>query len=131
MNVSTRKRRLIKSLPFKPCCLDAGHGWICAGGEEHGQCAFISINEDGLPGTGSLQHAEVDDLLPLDLDPEYRRPFHTPRRSPQWARSPSASFPKYDLQTLEFGGSITNSVTISPLLSEWKDLKDEIVAVVT
>ena len=82
-------------------------------------------------GEGSLQHGEVDELLPLDLDPEYRRSFHTPRRSQHWAHPPSVSFPKYDLQTVEFGGSIVNSVTIYQLRSDQQGFNDEIVTVIT
>lgn len=120
----------MKSLPFRPCCLDAGYGWISAGGEENGQCAFVGINEGGPRRTGSQQHAEVDEFWPLDLDPEWQ-PFHAPRRSPQWARTPSAGSPKYDLQTIDFGGTIVNSIIIHPLRSEQKDFRDEIVAIIT
>ncbi|KAF6240984.1 hypothetical protein HO173_000777 [Letharia columbiana] len=128
LHVSTRKRKLIKSLPWQPVCLDAGYGWICVGGRENGRCAFISINEssDG-PTTAFRQHAEVDELLPLDLDPEYRRTISDPSVVLQWPRPSHGS--SYELQTHELGADIVNSITIHLLRSEKNCREDEVVAV--
>ena len=131
LNVATRKRTLIKSLPFQPFCLDAGYGWICAGGDKHGQCAFISIDEPGNGETALRHHAEVDDLLPLDLDAESRRSLHDLRRTTQWGRYLSGTSPKYELQTHELGGTIVNSVRVHLICSEEKGFKDEVVVVIT
>ncbi len=99
------------------------------GGNENGQCAFISIDQDRTDGIAVQSHAEVDDLLPLDLDPEYRLVHHDFRRTPQWTRYPVG--PKYDLQHHELGGERVNSVKIHLLRSSQKALGDEIVAVIT
>ncbi len=132
LNVTTQKRTLVKSLPFQPLCLDAGYGWICVGGEKHGQCAFISIDEPEIGETALGRHSEVDDLLPLDLDPESRRPLHEFRRTtPRWALYPGENFAKYELQAHELGGTRVNSVTIYLMRSEQKGFKDEVVVVMT
>ena len=101
------------------------------GGEAHGQCAFISIDERETGRTTIRQHAEVDDLLPLDLDPESRRSLHDLRRTPQWGHYPGEASAKYELQTHDLGGSIVNSVTIHLLRNEQKEFKDEVVVVIT
>lgn len=110
-------------------CLDAGHGWICVGGREKGQCAFISIKEgsDG-PTTAFREHSEVDELLPIDLEPEYRRTFD-PSVLLQWAGPSRRS--SYELKIQELGADIVNSITIHHLLSEKHGLEDEVVAVLT
>lgn len=128
LHVPSRKRKLIKSLPWQPVCLDAGYGWIGVGGRENGRCAFISINEGSdWPATAFRQDAEVDQLLPLDLDPEYRRTFSDPSAVLQWARPSCGS--SYELQTHELGADIVNSITIHLLRSEEDGLEDEVVAV--
>ncbi|KAL6717226.1 hypothetical protein ACLMJK_005141 [Lecanora helva] len=129
LNLSDQKRTLIQSLPWKPVCLDAAHGWICAGGDENGQCAFIRIHDTSTGGAASQSHAEVDDLLPLDLDPEYRHARHDFRRAPGWAQFPSR--PKYELQHHETGGNRVNSVKIHRLPNPNSKLQDEIVVVIT
>lgn len=130
LDVSTRRRRLIKSLPWQPLCLDAAHGWICVGGEESGQCAFISIDTNAIDGAaGQQSYAEVDDLLPLDLDPEYRHVRQDYHRTPPWPRYPLS--PKYDVQHHELGSERVNSIKIHPLRSSHKNRGNEIVAVIT
>lgn len=94
------------------------------GGDENGQCAFISIVENGAGGTAVQSHAEVDDLLPVGLDPGYRQIRHDIRRTPQWPVGP-----KYELQHHELGGERVNSVKIHLLRSPQKALVDEVVAV--
>lgn len=130
LNVTTQKRTLVKSLPFKPVCLDAGYGWICVGGNDLGQCAFISIDEHESGETALGRHVEVDDLLSLDLGHERRRSLHG-RTTPRWALYPGESFTKYELQTHELGGLIVNSVTIHLMRSEHKGFKEEVVVVMT
>ena len=120
---------MIKSLPWKPFCLDAGHGWICVGGDEKGQCAFISIDLGSAGRPVSRSNYEVDDLLPLDLDPEYRHQRQEVRRSLSW--SPYVVPPKYELHLREFGGERVNSVTIHSLKNVGEGLRDETVVVIT
>lgn len=99
------------------------------GGDENGQCAFISIDQDRTDGIDVQPNAEVDDLLPLNLDPEFRLVRHDLRRTPQWPRYPVS--PKYELKHHELGGERVNSVKIHLLRSSQKALGDEIVAVMT
>ena len=132
LNITTQKRTLVKSLPFQPVCLDAGYGWICTGGNTDGQCAFISIDEHEIGETALGRHVEVDDLLPLGLDPESRRSLHEFRRTtPRWALIPEENFAKYELQAHELGGTIVNSVAIHLMRSEQKGFKEEVVVVMT
>lgn len=135
LHTKSRKRELIASLPWEPQCLDAGFGWICVGGSINGRCAFIDINNDSLGDEGdgdrtSHHHAEVDALLPLDLDPESRLLAHSfLQRSQSAAGSNGRKKPL--VQIHEVGGSIVNSVTVHRLKSEQQGLEDEIVAVMT
>ena len=135
LDINTQKQTLVKSLPFKPVCLDAGYGWICVGGVNNGQCAFISIDEHENGETALGRHVEVDDLLPLGLDPGSRRSLHDFRRTaPRWALYPGENVAKYELQAHELGGDIVNSVTIClmpSMRSDQKGFKEEVVVVMT
>ena len=120
----------IATLSFVPQCLGAAHGWICVGGLEDGNCAFINVGEHRpFPAASSLsaRQAEVDALLPLDLDPHSRILAQGcfDRRAddfPRWRR------PRVHYH--EFGGLIVNAVTVHKLRSGKEDLIDEIVAVI-
>lgn len=128
LHLSTRKRESIASLPWKPQCLDARHGWICVGGPDLGRCAFIYV---GGTGSGdaqgrSFQHeADVDALLPLDLDPDSRMLAHSYFQRVRASPPPSRGKP--EVQIHELGGHIMNSVTIHRLPSDQKGVEDEIV----
>ena len=128
----THKRRLVKSLKWKPCCLDAAYDWICVGGQIKGQCAFIEIkrNENGAPLSPlpTSRRAEVDDLLPLDLDPESRALID--QGSPT-AQLPSSRAPSYILHEYEIGDDVVNSVVVQRLPGGRDGLEDQIVAVLT
>ena len=128
LHVSTRKRHLIKSLPWPPVCLDAGYGWICAGGREHGRCAFISTDRGtNGPTPAFRQPSEVDELLPLNLDSGYRRTFSDSNVILPCAQSSGGG--SYESKIHELGSNIVNSITIHLLRSEKNGVKDEIVAV--
>ncbi|KAL8934204.1 MAG: hypothetical protein Q9211_005353, partial [Gyalolechia sp. 1 TL-2023] len=132
LHLSTCKRELIASLPWKPQCLDARHGWICVGGPSNGSCAFVSINgKESVAGRGgfSRHEAEVDALLPLDLDPESRMLAHSYFQRLHASSPPSQSKPEVLIH--ELGGSITNSVAIHRLQSDLKDQDDDVVCVMT
>lgn len=82
-------------------------------------CAFIDISEEGSQGgdvRAARRHAEVDALLPLDLDVDSRLSAHDYSRQPE-------------IRLHELGGSIVNSVTIVRLCSGKKGLQDETVVV--
>ncbi len=127
LRLSTRKGNLITSLPFEPRCLAAGYGWICLGGPQSGNCAFIRIgeqNEDAEIGTSSSGPAEVDALLPLDLDPTPRRNFERPlAQPPQRPSQPPRQKP--DVSIHELGGEIVNSVTIFRMPGDGKSISPE------
>ena len=132
LNISSRKRTLVKSLPWKPFCLDAAYGWICVGGDENGQCAFVKVDEIGNGRGTSHIRAEVDDLLPLDLDPDYRQIRHDLRGTEPWPRYPIG--PKYELQFHELGAERVNSIKIHALDNDndnKKGVESEIVAITT
>lgn len=102
------------------------------GGQSNGRCAFVSINgKESIGGRGSFSRheAEVDALLPLDLDPESRMLAHSYFQRLR-ASSPSSQS-KPEVQIHELGGSIMNSVVIHRLQSDQKDQDDEIVCVMT
>ncbi|KAL8735216.1 MAG: hypothetical protein Q9166_001092 [cf. Caloplaca sp. 2 TL-2023] len=132
LNLSTRKRESIASLPWLVQCLDARYGWICVGGADNGRCAFICIDgkeSNSGRGTSFRHEAEVDALLPLDLDPDSRMLARSYFRRLRASSPPSRRKP--EVQIHESGGSITNSVAIHCLRSDQKDQDDEIVCVMT
>lgn len=127
LHLTTRKRESIASLPWKPQCLDARYGWICVGGPANGGCAFVSL--DGKEVIGGSHEAEVDALLPLDLDPESRMLAHNYFQRLRASSPSSRSRP--EVQIHDLGGSITNSVAIHRLQTGRKDQDNEIVCVMT
>lgn len=46
LELSGRQCTLVATLTFSIRSLVAGHGWVCVGGPEEGQCAFIKIARD-------------------------------------------------------------------------------------
>lgn len=135
MHISSRKRELLATLPWEPQCLDAGYGWICVGGSDNGRCAFICIGEDGFDNDRGgdrafHQHAEVDALLPIDLDPESRLLAHSFLRQGQPSVH-SSGHRRPEVQIHDVGGSIINSVTIHRIKGDQKGLEDETVTVLT
>ena len=132
LHLATKDRRLVKSLKWKPFCLDAAHDWICVGGQNKGQCAFIHIirdeNNEATPFVPNIQHSEVDDLLPLDLDPESRALIHPGSST---LRVPSFRPPKYEVHEHNFGDDIVNSVVLQRLPAGREGLEDQVVAILT
>ncbi|KAL8817615.1 MAG: hypothetical protein Q9223_003585 [Gallowayella weberi] len=132
LHLSTRKRESIASLPWPIQCLDARHGWICVGGPKNGRCAFISLDaKETNNGQGRLfgQEDQVDALLPLDLDPDSRMQAHSYFRRLRASSSPSRRKP--EVQILEIGSAIVNSVTIHRLRADQDSQNAEIVCVLT
>lgn len=80
--------------------------------------------------TTSNHPLEVDALLPLDLDPGSRLLAHSflLQRS---QTTHTIGRRKPEVQIHEVGRSIVNSVTVHRLLSNQKELEDEVVAVLT
>lgn len=83
----------------------AGYGWICVGGSDHGQFAAVKIDDtqSSWDGVVPSRFAEIDNLLPVQahrfLPSLDDRPGSGQRRKPE-------------VRLHEFGGSITNSVTL-------------------
>ena len=130
LHIKSQKRELVKSLHWAPNCLDAAHGWICAGGPEDGQCAFIHIAKDNAEASWSrsrMHSAEVDDLLPLDLDPESR----SLGQHQYYSSSSRGDVSQYIMFPYKLGKDIVNSVTVRKINSIRKGTEDEIVAITT
>ena len=126
LHTSTRNCSLVKSLSWEPRCLDAAHGWICAA-TDRGKCVFIQIHHapDGQPRSRASQHrAEVDDLLPLDLDPVSRS---LAPQDIQHSRSADRGLPKYKVYNHSLGTELVNAVTIHKVQDIEKSTEDEIV----
>ena len=120
-------------LPWTPICLAAAYGWIVVGGPDKGRCALVKVRAEGSAESSlraSRRHAEVDALLPLDLDPQSRFEAH---RFLAGSRSDTdlVSGRKAEVEILELGAEIVNSVTIYRLRGDGKDLQDELLAVLT
>ncbi|KAL8997580.1 MAG: hypothetical protein Q9169_003198 [Polycauliona sp. 2 TL-2023] len=136
LHLSTRKRELIIQLPWKVQCLDARHGWICVGGPDKGRCAFICISRQE-PRSGresfSAHEAEVDALLPLDLDPDSRTLTQSYFRRLRASSPASRSKPEVQIHELAAStpNSITNSVAIHRLPTDQKSQSNEVVCVIT
>ncbi len=123
-------------LPWTPICLAAAYGWIVVGGPNNGRCAFVKIRVEGPEETSSRasrRHAEVDALLPLDLDVQSRlQAYHfLAGTRPDWPDSDLLSGRKAEVQIQELGKDIVNSVTIHLSPGNGKDLQDELLAVMT
>ena len=149
LHKGTGKRRLIASLEFPPTCLDARYGWVCVGALDDGNCAFINVSagEDEFGNHNDGSSAEVDALLPLDLDPESRLLATISGQSearpiPRSHSSPDPVIPRRRRTTFGFsrepvvhrvtcGEDIVNSVTIHRIHSNQKDCKNEDVVLVT
>lgn len=127
-HIPTKRTSLLITVPFAPRCLTAGIGWICLGGDSHGDCAFIRLNKQ-TEDTG----LEVDTRLPIDLPGELSSSKKDEREDVQSqaplalnAHAPNKTFPwQPDLLTHEFGGDIVNSITVHEIAnsgrSEWNE----------
>ncbi|KAL8914550.1 MAG: hypothetical protein Q9171_000903 [Xanthocarpia ochracea] len=134
LHLSSRKREAIASLPWKVQCLDARYGWICVGGPDKGRCAFICIRAQNSSSSRARRHeAEVDALLPLDLDPDSRTLAQSYFRRLGASSPPSRSKPEVQIHELagSVSNSITNSVAIHRLLIDQQSQDNEIVCVMT
>lgn len=126
LHTNTRHCSLVKSLSWEPRCLDAAHGWICAA-TDRGKCVFIQIHHalDGQPRSRPPQHhAEVDDLLPLDLDPVSRS---LAPQDIQHSRSTDRGSSKYKVYHHSLGTELVNSVTIHKIQGVGKKTEDEVI----
>lgn len=105
LHVPSQRKRLLITLPFTPRCLAAGESWICAGGDNHGDCAFIKVRRaDAAP-------MDVDSLLPLDSSNLNSK---TSTSGTETATFPDLKQPELVLE--QMGGYIVNSITVHNLV---------------
>ena len=128
VDIPTRQRERIASVPFVPTCLGAGHGWLCIGGYNKGQCAFINLRDAPPFGHAavSASNAEVDELLPLDLDPHSRLLAQDQLRSDRHIPKRRAK-----IITKEIGQLIVNAIMVYKFNNKSVGLKDETVAILS
>ncbi|MCJ1397554.1 hypothetical protein MMC11_000748 [Xylographa trunciseda] len=132
LHTVTRRRERIATLSLLPRCLGAGFGWLCVGGPDKGRCAFINIGDNFSSAAASRQNArhtaEVDALLPLDLDPHSRILAQSFLGSHN--DDPRLPWQRAKVEYHELGGDIVNSITVHCLHSGKEGIQDEIVAVI-
>jgi hypothetical protein len=46
LDVDTNRSTLLATIPFEARCLAADYGWVCVGGEQNGDCAFIRLSSE-------------------------------------------------------------------------------------
>jgi hypothetical protein len=125
----------LKTIPFLPRCLAAGLGWVCVGGESHGLCAIIQLNDQDRD-----EFLSVDAPLPTDALK------NSPKSSPPSVAAeangstlsnkvsvttPSPFRWRSGLRLEELGGDIVNSITIHRLSSHGVSKWDEPVALLS
>jgi hypothetical protein len=106
---------LLVTLPFLPRCLAAGLGWICAGGEQNGEAAFIQLNK-----------RKTDSWLRENPDGPTKPPRRTVRTTLSGLGQTDVDPDTYpELVLHELGGTIVNSITLHELsnqgISEWDE----------
>lgn len=63
LDLSTQQNSLIATIPFEARCLAADLGWVCVGGEQNGDCAFIKVEKDEYDRPTCFGHDMNVDLL--------------------------------------------------------------------
>ncbi|KAF1832686.1 hypothetical protein BDW02DRAFT_416350 [Decorospora gaudefroyi] len=111
LNAATRTQAHVTTLPWEARCTASGYGYVCVGGEKHGNFAAIKVT--GFPPTGP---SDVDASLPLDFE----------HRLPQPPRLGAAS--RVHLEKI--GTDIVNSISVHKLPAEGEG-RDDVVAVLT
>ncbi|KAL6173438.1 hypothetical protein ACJQWK_00989 [Exserohilum turcicum] len=111
LNAATRTQAHVTTLPWEARCTASGHGYVCVGGEEHGNFAAIKVT--GFPPSDP---SDVDASLPLDF--EHRLP-----RPPLLGAASRIRLEK-------IGSDIVNSISIHKLPADG-DGPDQVVAVLT
>ena len=131
IHLPTRRRQRLATVPFEICCLGAGYGWICVGGQSTGQCAFIDVRERRpfSPQGDAARHAEVDSLLPLYLEPHSGTLAQDYISRGSGDRASSSRTAK--VHKREIGNEIVNAITVHRIESQQKGYQDEEVAVLS
>ena len=107
LHLPSRRKYLLLTLPFSPRCLAAGLGWICIGGEQNGDSAFIRLRRNESDTRYKVGERSSSKTLP-DLGQN---------------NGGLSSYPELVLN--ELGGDIVNSITLHELLnvgsSDWNE----------
>ena len=133
LHLPSQRISLLITVPFTPRCLAAGLGWICVGGQDLGNCAFIKLNEEE-----SEARFQVDSRLPINLSGTSRT--NATEQSTHGEDAPPAATSPFgtnvggteptfkwqpDLLVHELGGDIVNSITIHEIsnqgVSDWNE----------
>ena len=116
LHLPSQRKYLLVTLPFCPRCLVAGLGWICAGGSQNGDSAFIQLNKK-------------------KTDTSSRANPNSPRRAtrktlPGLGQDDAGPSSHPELVLHELGGHIVNSITLHELSNKATSNWDEPVALV-
>ena len=118
LHLPSQRKSLLVTLPFLPRCLVAGLGWICLGGEQNGDSAFIRLNKEKAE-TRSQGHP----VSPPDS------PRRTARKIlPGLGQNDTGSSSCPELLLRELGSKIVNSITLHELSNHGRSAWDEPVA---
>src|SRR5690606_30712511 len=110
----------VASLPFAPRSLVAGHGWLCAGGDDKGRFAAIKVGKHCLKSSGkSGGYANPDAVARNQVE-----------GSPDFLTLDEA-YAESTYMLTELGGTIVNSVTLHCVQSPNSSESDIIYAVLT
>ncbi|EXJ57820.1 uncharacterized protein A1O5_12378 [Cladophialophora psammophila CBS 110553] len=63
LDLATQQNSLVATIPFESRCLAADLGWVCVGGEQNGDCAFIKVEKDEHDRPTCFGHEMNVDLL--------------------------------------------------------------------
>ena len=128
LHIPTGRQELLAALQFSPTCIASGYGWICLGGYDHGTVAFLDISKCWLFGLPSISSsAEVDDLLPLDLDPHPQYLSQSQTR----LNEPNPQRPSPIITRKAIGSAIVNGITVSRFVDSGCDIPNDTVAVLS
>jgi hypothetical protein len=130
LHLPSRRTSLLITIPFAPRCLTAGLGWVCLGGENNGDCAFVQLNEND-----DDDGVHVDARLPINLpdtNNETLQDATDDARSIPRVVAPQAEFKfQPDLLVQKLGGDIVNSITIHDLSNSGLSERNEPIALLS
>ena len=63
LDLASQQNSLIATVPFEARCLAADLGWVCVGGEQNGDCAFIKVEKNEHDRPVCFGHDMTTDLL--------------------------------------------------------------------
>ena len=120
VHIPSQRRILLVTIPFIPRCLSARLGWICVGGESHGDVAFVRVGDADVEG-----RPQVEAALPVGRPTPSKRP---PPPRPGDAGYGTSACPEMIVQ--ELGGDIVNAVTVHELANKGTSGRNESVVVI-